>query len=97
MTDILKDIQAGLPKGVITSENFEGANIVIYTDSPNFFLEGESSIKEIVNKIKKRIELRADSKLLESQEKTQADIKSIIPVEAEITIFFLMFKEALLL
>ena len=85
MPDILKDIQAELPKGVVSSANFEGANIVLYTDSPNFFLDGESSIKEIVNKIKKRIELRADSNLLESQEKTQAAIKEIIPKEAEIT------------
>ena len=83
--DILKDIQNQLPKGVVNSANFEGANIVIYTDSPNFFLEGESSIKEIVNKIKKRIELRADSKLLAAQESTEQDIKQIIPNEAEIT------------
>jgi KH/beta-lactamase-domain protein len=83
--DILKDIQKELPRNVVSSANFEGANIVLYTDSPNFFLEGESQIKEIVNKIKKRIELRAESKLLESQEKTEKIIKDIIPKEAEIT------------
>jgi KH/beta-lactamase-domain protein len=83
--DILKDIQKELPRGVVSSANFEGANIVLYTDSPNFFLEGESQIKEIVNKIKKRIELRAESKLLESQEKTEKIIKEVIPAEAEIT------------
>jgi uncharacterized protein len=85
MPDILKDIQAELPKGVINSANFEGANIVLYTDSPNFFIEGESSIKEVVNKIKKRIELRADSSLLMDKEKTEKEIKNIIPKEAEIT------------
>jgi len=84
-TDILKDIQKELPKGVVSSANFEGANIVLYTDSPNFFLEGEPAIKEVVNKIKKRIELRAESKLLEPQEKTKEQIKSIIPKEADIT------------
>jgi len=85
MSDILKDIEKELPKNVISSSGFEGANIVLYTDSPNFFLEGESQIKEIVNKIKKRIELRAESKLLESQEKTEKIIKEVIPEEAEIT------------
>jgi len=85
MVDILKDIQKELPKGVVSSANFEGANIVLYTDAPNFFLEGEGTIKEVVNKIKKRIELRADSKLLEPQEKTEATIKEIIPSDAEIT------------
>ena len=85
MTDILKDIIKELPKSTISSANFEGANIVLYTDSPNFFQEGESQIKEIVNKIKKRIELRAEDKLLESQEKTEKIIREVIPVEAEIT------------
>ncbi len=85
MADILKDIEKELPKSVVSSANFEGANIVLYTDSPNFFLEGETAIKEIVNKIKKRIELRAETKLLESTEKTEAEIKKIIPAEAEIT------------
>jgi len=83
--DILKDIQKELPKGVVSSANFEGANIVLYTDSPNFFLEGEGQIKEIVNKIKKRIELRAETKLLESQENTEKEIRSIVTEEAEIT------------
>jgi len=85
MADILKDVQKDLPKGVISSANFEGANIVLYTDSPNFFLEGESQIKEIVNKIKKRVELRAESKLLETQEKTEKIIREIIPADSELT------------
>jgi KH/beta-lactamase-domain protein len=85
MADILKDIQKELPKGVVSSANFEGANIVLYTDSPNFFLEGESTIKEVVNKIKKRIELRAEQKLLQDVDATEATIKDIIPKEADIT------------
>ena len=47
MADILKDIQKDLPRSVVSSANFEGSNIVLYTDSPNFFLEGESQIKEL--------------------------------------------------
>ncbi len=85
MPDILKDIEKELPRAVVSSANFEGANIVLYTDSPNFFLEGEAQIKEVVNKIKKRIELRAETKLLESTEKTEKAIRDIIPTEAEIT------------
>ena len=84
MADILKSIQKDLPKS-ISSANFEGANIVLYTDDANFFREGESQIKEIVNKIKKRIELRADSTILLDKEKTEKAIKEIVPKEAEIT------------
>ena len=82
--DILKTITDRL-HGKITEANFEGANIVLYTDNEKFFREGESQIKEIVNEIKKRIELRADQKILPEQEKTKKEILEIIPSDAEIT------------
>ncbi len=83
-TDILKDIQKELPK-VISSANFEGANIVLYTDDMDFFKDNIGVIKELVNKFKKRIELRADPKLLKSEEETQKEIKKIIPEDAGLT------------
>lgn len=84
MPDILKNIQKELPK-FISSANFEGANIVLYTDNADFFHEGEKKIKEVVNKIKKRIELRADQKILLDKEEAEKEIKKIIPKEAELT------------
>ncbi len=71
--------------GKVKEANFEGANIVLYTDNENFFQEGEGQIKKIVDEIKKRIELRADQKILPSKEATEKKIRSIIPEEAEIT------------
>ncbi|MFA5258461.1 MAG: beta-CASP ribonuclease aCPSF1 [Candidatus Pacearchaeota archaeon] len=85
MSDILKDIQTELPKGTITSANFEAANIVVYTDDIEFFRDNNGKIKELVNKFKKRIELRADEKLLKSEEETKKIIKEVIPEDAEIT------------
>ena len=82
--DILKHITDNL-QGSITEANFEGANIVLYTDNEKFFKEGESKVKELVNNLKKRIELRADTKILWDQEKTKEEIKKIVPEEAEIT------------
>ena len=84
MADILKNILNELPR-CISNAVFEGANIVLYTDDRDFFLNGEGKIKEIVDKIKKRIELRADEKILESQEKTEKIIKEAVPEEAEVT------------
>ena len=84
MLEILKNITDRLP-GLINEANFEGANIVLYTKNENFFLEGEARIKEIVNDIKKRIELRADTKILTNQEIVEKKIKEIVPQEAEIT------------
>jgi|TARA_B100002003_G_C14143079_1_gene549593 KH/beta-lactamase-domain protein len=85
MADILKTIEDKLPRGVVSSAIFEGANIIVYTSDASFFKNGDSSIKEIVNTIKKRIELRSDKNLLKSQEETEKRIREIIPDEAEIT------------
>jgi hypothetical protein len=85
MVDILKDILGELPKDIASSANFEGANIVLYTKDKNFFLEGEANIRKVVDRIKKRIELRADEEILLSQEKTENFIRGIIPAEADIT------------
>lgn len=88
MADILKNIKEQL-NTKLSEANFEGANIVLYTDNENFFKEGEGKIKEIVEQIKKRVELRADPKILPSPEETEKKIRKIIPEEAEITdIFF---------
>lgn len=84
MADILKSIKEDLPK-LITDAAFEGANIVLYTDNKEFFKTGEPKIKEIVDKIKKRIELRAEQSILASEDETEKTIRGIVPEEAEIT------------
>ncbi len=84
MADILKSILEELPKA-ITDAAFEGANIVLYTNDKEFFKTGESKIKATVDKVKKRIELRADSKILASEEETEKTIREIVPEEAELT------------
>ncbi len=96
MTDILKHIKDKLHSS-ITEANFEGANIVLYTDNENFFREGEGKIKELVNEIKKRIELRADQKILQDQEKVKEDIKRIVPLDAEITNIIFDFHRSIVI
>lgn len=85
MTDILESIKTELPRGIVSSMNFEGANIVVYTADRKFFKEGDESIKKVVDRIKKRVELRAEDSLLMDKEKTEEVIRKIIPTEAEIT------------
>ena len=84
MVDILKDVQKELPK-VISSANFEGANIVLYTNDMDFFKDNGGKIRELVGKFKKRIELRADPKLLKDEEETEKIIKDTVPEDAEVT------------
>lgn len=82
--NILKTIVDELPPKAIESANFEGANIVVYTQNKDFFLSGEEKIREVVNKIKKRVELRAATKLLVDEEEAEKEIRKLIPEEAEI-------------
>lgn len=84
MPDILKSIKDELPS-IIGDAEFEGANIVLYTSNKEFFKTGEPKIKEVVDKIKKRIELRADKSILASEEETEKTIRAIVPEEANIT------------
>ena len=84
MPDILKTILNELPPKVIESASFEGANIVVYTSDKEFFLKGEKKIREVVDKIKKRIELRCSKNLLLDKDKAEKFIKDTVPKEAEI-------------
>lgn len=97
MADILKSIKDELPKS-ISDAAFEGANIVLYTEDKEFFKTGESKVKEVVDKIKKRIELRADKTILASEEETDKTIRALVPEEAEImNIIFDVQRSALII
>lgn len=90
MADILKEIMKSIPgKAEISNALFEGANIVLYTKSREFFLDNNGVIKEIVNTIKKRIEVRPDPEMTMGQEQTEKVIRKLIPEEAgEINVIF---------
>jgi KH/beta-lactamase-domain protein len=94
--DILKHITDKL-QSKVTEANFEGANIVLYTDNEIFFREGEGRIKEIVDELKKRIELRADQKILPDPEETRKKIEEIVPKEAEITNIIFDFHRSIVI
>jgi uncharacterized protein len=87
---IIEEIKSLLPRGSdVTDIEFEGANIVLYTKNKEFFLDNKGLIREIVGKIKKRVELRADPSLPLTLEKAEAKIRKIIPKEAgELNIIF---------
>ncbi len=83
-TEIIKEILKDIPDGKISDAVFEGANIVLYTKNKDFLANDMGLIKSIVNKIKKRIELRPDPELCHSQETAEAEIRKLIGEEAGI-------------
>lgn len=89
MADIIEEVLKLLPEDKISDACFEGANIVLYTKSKSFFLDNEGIIKSVVNKMKKRVELRADPAITMPAEDAKIAIQSIIPEKAGIdTIIF---------
>src|SRR3990167_3912596 len=82
MTEIIKEILKNLPERSISEAAFEGANIVLYTKDKEFFLDNNGLIKDIVDDIKKRIELRPDPSITMDIEKAEKTIKKMMPEEA---------------
>ncbi|MCX8147501.1 MAG: MBL fold metallo-hydrolase, partial [Candidatus Woesearchaeota archaeon] len=85
MADIIKEMMMHLPAEKISDAGFEGANIMFYTKDKDFFLNNNGLIKGIVDKFKKRVELRPDPSITMDEEKAEKIIKEIIPSEAGVT------------
>ena len=84
MNPLLKNVIEQLPEDKIEAALFEGANIVLYTKHADFFLESNGLIRDIVNKVKKRIELRPDPSITKDQTETEKIIREVLPKETEI-------------
>jgi hypothetical protein len=74
-----------LPEGKVSDAAFEGANIVLYTADREFFLNSGETIRQVVHEFKKRVELRADPRILMDPEKAEKAIKEIIPADAGVS------------
>lgn len=83
-SEIIKEILKDIPEGKISDAVFEGANIVLYSKDKEFVKTEAGLIKGIVNKIKKRIELRPDPELCHTQEKAEKEIRKLVGEEAGI-------------
>ncbi len=85
MLEILKEILNCIPnKEDISETAFEGANIILYTKNKDFLLNNNGLIKDIVDKVKKRIELRPDPSITMDPEDAKKIIMKVIPKEAGI-------------
>ncbi|VVB75846.1 Ribonuclease J [Candidatus Tiddalikarchaeum anstoanum] len=83
--EIITKIKNLLPEEArISDVAFEGANIVLYSKNKAFVLNSKELLGQIVNEIKKRVEIRPDESLLEPQEFTEKFIRENVPADAEI-------------
>ena len=90
--DRLKELKAKInekvPAGITVSEvEFEGPELVIYTDDPKRFADEADLIKILARDLRKRIVVRPT--VLEDPDKAIQDIRAVVPESAGITdIFF---------
>jgi len=82
--EILEAVKSRLSKDVVDRIELEGCEIIVYTKDKNFFSQHEDTIREIVNELKKRIEVRPDSSICLSPEDTKKRILEIVPEEAKV-------------
>ncbi|MFB6180917.1 MAG: beta-CASP ribonuclease aCPSF1 [Candidatus Nanohalobium sp.] len=79
----LDDVKKYIPSDASISDiKFEGSDIVIYTDSKDFFLNNSETVKRIVSDLKKRVEVRPSAKLFTQPEKARKTVKDVIDDEA---------------
>ncbi|MCK5477228.1 MAG: MBL fold metallo-hydrolase, partial [Candidatus Aenigmarchaeota archaeon] len=70
------------PNSMITKFIFEGADIVLYTKSKNFFLEGGTQLKELISRIRKRIIIMPDELIMVPEIKAKEMLLKILPKDA---------------
>ncbi len=88
MSEIIKEILKHLEKDDVSDVVFEGANIVLYTTKKEFFLNDQGRVRDIVNTIKKRIELRPDPTVSMPEEEADKAIRAILGEDSGITQLF---------
>ncbi len=82
---LLQEFEDSLPKDAqITEIKFEASELVLYTKNKEFFKACEPLIKEIVGRLKKRIEVRPDPSITTDPEIATKMIKEMVPEEAGI-------------
>ncbi len=90
MEEAEKEIKKIVPSSIsITSIDFEGPIIVIYTKNMDEFADNNELVRLLAQALRRRISIRPDPSLLSHTDESEEYIKKIIPDEAEITdIFF---------
>ena len=86
LNDLKQRVIERLPANVkITELEFEGPEVVIYTDDPRTFADNGEIVKKLARELRKRIVVRPDPRVLGDPETSIADISGIVPEEAGIT------------
>lgn len=86
LAELQGEIEEQVPKGVNVSKvDFEGPELVVYTDSPRKFADDGSIVRNLAKSLRKRITIRPDSKVLTPPEEAKERVEEIVPEGAGVT------------
>src|SRR5659263_626207 len=89
LNDLKKKIKAKLPKDITISDvDFEGPELVIYTEEPRKFADDGDLIKGLAKELRKRLVVRPDPKVLAQPEEAIEAISKIVSSESGISNHF---------
>ncbi len=78
-----------LPEGVeVTDIELEGPHIVLYTKQLDAFLSGGDLLRQVAQRLRRRVLVRTDPESLIDPKEAEAAIRELIPAEAEISALF---------
>ena len=78
--DIREEVRRLVPSSLdITSIEFEGPTVVIYTKDFDKFAENSNITKSLANGLKKRVDIRPDPATLKDSDEVEAKIREMVP------------------
>ncbi|MFX0056071.1 MAG: beta-CASP ribonuclease aCPSF1 [Promethearchaeota archaeon] len=84
--DIRESVKKALPRSAaVTSVEYEGPEIAIYSKAPKILLDDGDKIKALARKMRKRLVVRSAPEVRVGHEEAEEAIKNLVPADAEIT------------
>ena len=80
LLDLRNKVQKKLPRNInVTDIEFEGPELVIYTDNPRRLADDGDIIRSLAKDLRKRVVVRPDLKVLADPEDAMTKIKKVVP------------------
>ena len=89
LLDLKHKIEKNLPEGVtITDVEFEGPQLVLYTEEPRKFADDGNIIRNLAKELRTRIAMRPDPRVLATPEDSISIIEEVVPKESVISSYY---------
>jgi len=89
LLELKRRVQSKLPPNInVTGIEFEGPELVIYTDDPRRLADDGEIVRSLAKDLRKRVVVRPDLKVLADPEGAVKKIQQVVPPEAGLTNYY---------